>query len=98
MKMLFLVVVMTLFAWGCHDGCEPETTRCHGEEVQVCNTEEDWEKSIDCNELSEGTPLKFECRLDPEDGIHSCLLAGGGLDAGLDTEFGTESDAGDDGG
>lgn len=59
---------------GCHDNCEPDTTRCNGDRVEICNSSADWELEADCSEIDDfGLGLEWTCCLDPEDGLHSCL-------------------------
>jgi hypothetical protein len=74
---------------GCHDGCEPDTTRCHNNRVQVCNAETDWEWNPDgnCDEVDDfGLGYTWMCCADPEDGVHACLpdFACDPADAGQD--------------
>lgn len=70
----------------CHDDCEPETTRCNGDRVEVCNSEGDWELAADCADIEDfELDIEWECCLDPYDGLYSCLPAeecDGELDGG----------------
>ena len=86
----FLVIVLgfalVVLSPGCHDGCEPETMRCNGDRVEICNTEEDWELSADCSDIEDfGLGIKWTCCIDSEDDLHSCLpVEECSIDAGLD--------------
>lgn len=79
-----LFVFCIMFFIGCaHDGCKTAETRCLDNSVQVCNTEEDWENSLNCNKMSVGG-MVFLCEVDKEDGLHSCVMKDikGDIDAG----------------
>ena len=52
---LSLVVVVLA---GCHDGCDPEDTRCSGSMVQECASDGDWYEVEDCAVVGGGP---FEC-------------------------------------
>jgi len=83
----FSIVILGL--QGCHDGCDPEATRCAGTRVEICNTETDWELEADCADIEDfGLGIEWTCCLDPEDGLHSCLPS---------DECDGDSDAGDGG-
>ena len=30
------------------DGCQPESTRCDGTTIEICNADNDWETVVDC--------------------------------------------------
>jgi hypothetical protein len=87
-RCLGILALIALFTYGCHDGCEPEATRCNGDVVEICNADEDWEKEADCSEIDDfGLDLDWTCCVDPADGLHSCLPAdecNGVYDAGED--------------
>lgn len=89
-----IVVVAIIFAViaflavsisGCHDGCESDATRCNGDRVEICNTDDNWEKSVDCKKDIEdfGLGIEWTCCVDPEDGMPACLPVGECMDAGV---------------
>lgn len=86
--MRYVFVLLTVALFGCHDNCKSESTRCQDDQVQICNSEGDWETVIDCVDVEPGL---WECCEDyfDYDGelLTSCVP--------LDT---CESDAGTDGG
>ena len=97
-------VLFVFFVMGCKDpdGCEPKITRCKGNTVFICNTERDWEESMDCGSVSVGG-LVFKCEMNPESKNHECVLKSGEVvpfDTAFDTLFDTSvygMDAGDGG-
>lgn len=56
--MKYFVILMLLFLVSCHDDCNPESTRCQGDTVQICNSEGDWECVADCTTVE---PNLWEC-------------------------------------
>ena len=82
---VFIAILGGSLLIGCHDNCDPDTTRCNGDRVEICNTETDWELEADCGEIEDfGLGLEWTCCIDPEDGLHSCLPVDecNGADAG----------------
>jgi hypothetical protein len=70
------LVMFFLGPFGCHDDCEPDTTRCKNNRPQVCNAETDWEWNEDgkCDEVEDfGEGHTWMCCADPDDGVHACL-------------------------
>jgi hypothetical protein len=51
-------LLLGLFGEGCHDGCDPEDTRCNGTVVQVCASDDDWQFVEDCADV---LPDAWEC-------------------------------------
>jgi hypothetical protein len=41
-------LLLGLFGEGCHDGCDPEDTRCRGAVVQECASDGDWYTVENC--------------------------------------------------
>ncbi len=70
-RMKILILVMAVILLGCNEECETDTTRCDGNQAQVCNSKGDWETMDDCTAVSEGTPFVFECQF--EDDQHVCV-------------------------
>jgi len=70
-RLFFILGAIALAGVKCHDGCDVNSTKCDDGAVYVCNADQNWELSIDCQELS-GSDIKFECCLD-DDGDYSCL-------------------------
>lgn len=73
-----LLLCLALGAWatlqGCHDGCKPEETRCHDNQVEECDHDEDWDLVLDCERLE---PYEGEvCCWDPALDSHNCLPPG----------------------
>lgn len=61
-----LLVGLALLLTGCpaSDGCEPTDSRCLGDRLEVCNSEENWELSIDCSlaeDMFTGEPAGDTC-------------------------------------
>ena len=77
MKMLLILIVPLLLAAQCRgsDGCEVEDTRCDGEVVEICASDNVWEMVVDCEAVSGDSQNQYVCCVDPLDGMHSCLLA-----------------------
>ena len=72
--LVILVIGFFVLFSGCHDGCEPEETKCDGDMVMVCNSAADWEQEADCSEIEDfGVGIEWTCCVDPEDGVHACL-------------------------
>lgn len=51
-------LLLGLFGEGCHDGCDPEDTRCKGAAVQECASDGDWYEVENCNDV---WPDVWEC-------------------------------------
>jgi hypothetical protein len=59
---LFLLTVVTNLCscggtfdgLGKNDGCTPETTRCHGDILQICNADNNWELVATCPDFEPG--------------------------------------------
>jgi hypothetical protein len=81
MRVLFFVCFGVLFC-GCDDGCRTKETRCNGQVIQICNTDQEWENVDDCKKISEGILLNFECKWDDDAEMHLCALVGGLPDSG----------------
>jgi hypothetical protein len=72
-KLLLLIPVFALCACGPEKKCLVNETRCSGEEVQVCESDERWATFMDCNEVSAFSGGQWTC-LPLEDGSgHTCL-------------------------
>lgn len=54
MKYLGFLLLVWLIVVSCHDGCEPEETRCSNNIVQVCASDEDWSNTQNCNNVQPG--------------------------------------------
>lgn len=51
-KFSVILIFLALMLASCHDGCEPEDTKCDGDQVYVCYPDGDWDFVIDCGDLS----------------------------------------------
>jgi hypothetical protein len=56
--MKYLFPILFLLVLCCRDECNPESTRCQEDNVQICNSEGDWTLVIDCTTVS---PDLWEC-------------------------------------
>jgi len=74
-----IVIIVALGLLGCHDGCEPEETRCFGTCVEICNADGDWETVIDCD-MVEPADMDWQCCFDAEFEEHGCVPGGCGGD------------------
>jgi hypothetical protein len=54
MRILMVLVALSLGAIACHDGCDPEDTRCAGARVEVCASDGDWALVEDCAAVGPG--------------------------------------------
>jgi hypothetical protein len=86
--MTFLAAMVVVAWWalgtcGCHDGCDPEATRCHKNRVEICDHDNDWDLVLDCDRVEPGD---WECCPDGYYAdAHGCVLVGDcGADAGAD--------------
>lgn len=73
--MKFVIFIFSLFLFlSCNggDGCEIEETECRGSKVFVCNSEGDWEESMDCSRI-EPKILDWQCCFDYHSNDHFCL-------------------------
>jgi hypothetical protein len=62
---------MGLLLWlGACEECTPDTTRCTGARVDICDADGQWQKLMDCDALYASVP--FQCCADPEGG-YNCL-------------------------
>lgn len=75
-----VVIVVALASMSCHDGCDPEETRCSGTRVEICNAEEDWELVMDCDSV-EPVEMDWQCCFEAEFEEHGCVPGGCGGDA-----------------
>jgi len=69
------VAALLVILWlncGCHDGCKPDDTRCHGTRVELCDQAKDWNMVLDCKILE---PYDGEiCCWDAELDSFSCTV------------------------
>lgn len=70
--MKYFICLLCLLFLCCHDNCTPESTRCSGDTVQMCNSEKDWYDVIDCTTIS---PDLWECCISAV-GYETEILAG----------------------
>jgi len=71
---LLAVVIIVMTVQSCtHDGCEPDSTRCNGSVLEICDAEDDWFEMMNCAELY-GTTDPYVCCWNEEYGQHECLL------------------------
>lgn len=78
------ILVTTLLLPGCHDGCEPEDTRCAGTLVQVCASDGDWQRVEDCAAVGGGPFTCCESALVWDDAETAGCLPAGTCDAGVE--------------
>lgn len=75
-------VVILWVIVSCSDGCTPETTRCNGTRVEICDQEDDWDLVMDCSEIEPGDWVC--CEDGYYDDAHGCVLEGDcGADGGV---------------
>lgn len=71
--LLMLIPVFALCACGPEEKCQVNQTRCSGDEVQVCESDEHWATFMDCNEVSAFSGGPWTC-VPLEDGSgHTCV-------------------------
>lgn len=80
---IYFILFFVFVVVGCDDGCSKGETRCSGDVVQVCNSNQEWEDIDNCKYVGEGTPFEFRCDFDPDFGQHVCVI-GSVSDAGVD--------------
>jgi hypothetical protein len=56
--MKYFVILLCLFVFSCQEECNPESTRCQGEIVQLCNSDGNWYDVQDCVLVNPGL---WEC-------------------------------------
>lgn len=56
--MKYLILVLALATLCCHDNCKYESTSCQGDNVVLCNSENDWQVVEDCTNVQPGL---WEC-------------------------------------
>ena len=64
--MLICFAVVMLTAAKCHktDECEPDTTRCENNQVQICNAGQNWDVIADCNDFElNSEPVEMTCTI-----------------------------------
>ena len=69
-----VLAAIALMMQGCtHDGCTPEETRCDGNVVQLCDSDEDWNDVMDCVALRNYPGEDYVCCWDNLYLSHNCL-------------------------
>lgn len=58
MKASILILLVGFLTVACHDGCDPEDTRCMGASVQECASDGDWYEVENCGDVGPGA---WEC-------------------------------------
>ena len=56
--MKYFVILMFLCLISCRDECKAESTRCQGDQVQICNSKGEWYTVQDCVLVNPGL---WEC-------------------------------------
>lgn len=72
---LAILIAIWFTATGCvHDGCEPETMRCKGNNVEECNADADWYVVEHCDG-EEPVDLDWVCCYVEAQGLFACVPA-----------------------
>jgi hypothetical protein len=56
--MKYLLPILFLMVLSCQEECNPESTRCQGDQVQICNSKGEWYTVQDCVLVNPGM---WEC-------------------------------------
>jgi len=67
-------ILMAILLAGCAECETVGAMQCNGNAVEICNTNNKWELSSDCDEIEDfGLGYEWTCCVDPWDGEHACL-------------------------
>jgi hypothetical protein len=85
MRHAFLALFPLIFLTnpGClpTDNCSPRATRCDGGTVEICGSDRNWRRNLDCDDVSKRSGRAFSCQSVKEttdDGLvegYTCLPA-----------------------
>jgi len=74
--LVLLAIAIVLGIWvaitGCHDGCQPESMRCRGDRVEVCNADQDWYVRDRCDTV-EPVDWNWVCCWVPDEDLYACV-------------------------
>ena len=80
MKNILICLIFIFVSVACDPECEPLTSRCYENTVEICDMEGDWQTAADCDALGIDVDIEFKCcSLFPEyynDSIHMCCPVG----------------------
>ena len=77
-EVFFLLAFLTPQLCSCVPVCETKETRCNGALVEVCDSNGQWQRVMDCAEVADPEGLAWSCRPAREGDagvVHACLPA-----------------------